>query len=257
MHNESNLAQAFEEISKSVAQYILRSLEKPLEDAIQSKVNEIINDATKDINNKILNAISHIQPIQIPINLLAQPFAQNVPGAPAPAPAPAAEEVAAPAASAEKAAMPHKAVAPPPSPTTAPPQKESPEIKETKAPQQATKIHEVQAKSADDSASSTSVIAEIKTKKLTIVGLKPGQAHMIKNEFKFAKISFIQASARNNKQLLDLGKGQNPIIFMTDFVRHASIDAAKSINSNWHYLSGGMTALREKIQTLLNEPSPA
>ena len=255
MHNESNLAQAFEEISKSVAQYILRSLEKPLEDAIQSKVNEIINDATKDINNKILNAISHIQPIQIPINLLAQPFAQNVPGTPAPAPA--AEEVAAPAASAEKAAMPHKAVAPPPSPTTAPPQKESPEIKETKAPQQATKIHEVQTKSADGSASSTSVIAEIKTKKLTIVGLKPGQAHMIKNEFKFAKISFIQASARNNKQLLDLGKGQNPIIFMTDFVRHASIDAAKSINSNWHYLSGGMTALREKIQTLLNEPSPA
>ena len=253
MHNESNLAQAFEEISKSVAQYILRSLEKPLEDAIQNRVNEIINEATQDINNKILNAISHIQPIQIPINLLAQPFAQNVPGAPAPA----AEEVAAPAASAEKAAMPHKAVAPPPSPTTAPPQKESPEIKETKAPQQATKIHEVQAKFADDSASSTSVIAEIKTKKLTIVGLKPGQAHMIKNEFKFAKISFIQASARNNKQLLDLGKGQNPIIFMTDFVRHASIDAAKSINSNWHYLSGGMTALREKIQTLLNEPSPA
>ena len=153
--------------------------------------------------------------------------------------------------------MPHKAVAPPPSPTTAPPQKESPEIKETKAPQQATKIHEVQTKSADGSASSTSVIAEIKTKKLTIVGLKPGQAHMIKNEFKFAKISFIPASARNNKQLLDLGKGQNPIIFMTDFVRHASIDAAKNINSNWHYLSGGMTALREKIQTLLNEPSPA
>lgn len=46
---------------------------------------------------------------------------------------------------------------------------------------------------------------------------------MIKNDFKYAKLSFVRADARSNSQLVALSKSHNPVIFMTDFVRHASV----------------------------------
>jgi hypothetical protein len=49
----------------------------------------------------------------------------------------------------------------------------------------------------------------------TIVGLLPGQAHIIKNDFKFAKLSFVHADARNSGQLVALSKSHNPVVFMT------------------------------------------
>lgn len=268
MPNPDILSKAFEEVSKSVAEYILQSLEKTLQEAIQNKVNEIIHEATKDVNDKILSAISHIQPIQIPINLLAQPFPQNtappapiapiaptLPSTPATSPAPAAPPNP---IAAQKVAENKPQKKPADTPVPPAPQKT---IEAVEALGQEEQHNDTPTGEKPDNASAThyqpmpsaALKEKLKPQKLTIVGLKPGQAHMIKNEYKFAKISFISATARNNKQLTDLGKGNNPIIFMTDFIRHAAVETGKSVSDNWHYVSGGMTALREKIENLLAE----
>lgn len=70
------LQAAFQSIAKSVATSIVDALVQPLQQEIESKVNAIIAEATKDIHSKIAAAVGHIQPIQIPISLLAQPVIQ-------------------------------------------------------------------------------------------------------------------------------------------------------------------------------------
>ncbi len=63
---------------------------------------------------------------------------------------------------------------------------------------------------------------------------------MIKNDFKYAKLSFVRADARNSSQLVALSKSHNPVIFMTDFVRHASVESVRSaqwqlgLRQRWH-----------------------
>ena len=45
-------------------------------------------------------------------------------------------------------------------------------------------------------------------------------------------------------------KSHNPVVFMTDFVRHASVESVRSANGNWVYVTGGMNTLREKLHEL-------
>ena len=81
----------------------------------------------------------------------------------------------------------------------------------------------------------------------------PGQAHLIKNDFKFAKLSFVSSDARNNSQLVSLSKSKNAVIFMTDFIRHAAVDSVRAANGNWVYVTGGLSSLREKLQELYQQ----
>ena len=85
---------------------------------------------------------------------------------------------------------------------------------------------------------------------ITVVGLKPGQAHMIKSEFKFIKLRFITSDAGAGKQLKSLAKTNDYVVQMTDFIRHAVGESVKSVSGNWIYISGGMTKLRDKLEEL-------
>ncbi len=60
----------------------------------------------------------------------------------------------------------------------------------------------------------------------------------------------MQADARNSDQLTALSKGDNTVIFMTDFIRHASVEAVRAVHGNWVYVTGGMTSLRDKLREL-------
>ncbi len=76
---------------------------------------------------------------------------------------------------------------------------------------------------------------------------------MIKNDFKFAKLSFVSADARNSSQLVALSKSHNPVVLMTDFIRHASVESVRSANGHWVYVTGGMNTLREKLHELYQQ----
>lgn len=242
------LQTAFQSIAKSVATSIVDALVQPLQQEIESRVNAIIAEATKDMHNKIAAAISHIQPIQIPISLLAQPVVQpfyvpvqpdpEVVTAPTPAPCPPAQPVPVAAAAAAKVLTTASYAEPEPEPFRAAvtgaklPNNTEPTLKKDK--------ERTPKKSSKNFAA-------------TIVGLLPGQAHMIKNDFKFAKLSFIRADARNSSQLVALSKSHNPVVFMTDFVRHASVESVRSAHGNWVYVTGGMNTLREKLHELYQQ----
>ena len=238
---------AFQSIAKSVATSIVDALVQPLQQEIESKVNAIIAEATKDIHNKIAAAIGHIQPIQIPISLLAQPVVQpfSVPvqpgpeavAAPMPAPCPPAQPV--PVAAAAKVLTPAPYAEPEPEPEPEPSRAAMARAKLSNSTQPTLKRD----KQRTPKKSGKNFAA-------TIVGLLPGQAHMIKNDFKFAKLSFVPADARNSSQLVALSKSHNPVVFMTDFVRHASVESVRSANGNWVYVTGGMNTLREKLHEL-------
>ena len=87
---------------------------------------------------------------------------------------------------------------------------------------------------------------------VTVVGLKPGQAHMIKSEFKFIKLRFITSDAGAGKQLKSLAKTNDYVVQMVDFIRHSVGESVKSVSGNWIYISGGMTKLRDKLEELNN-----
>ncbi|UHJ64155.1 hypothetical protein [Melaminivora jejuensis] len=241
------LQTAFQGIAQSVAASIVAALEQPLRQEIESRVNSIIADATRDIHQKIAAAIGHIQPIQIPINLLAQPLVQPLqPAAPAqpattaaptPAPAPISVPVAAkPQSQPPAAAKPEQSV-------EFPPVAEESEKYSDDAP-----IELKRDRKRTPQKSGKNVSA-------TIVGLLPGQAHLIKNEFKHIKLSFVSADAGNSKQLRSLSKSNNPVIFMTDFIRHASVESVRAANGSWIYATGGLSSLREKLRELHQETS--
>ena len=247
------LQTAFQSIAKSVATSIVDALVQPLQQEIESKVNAIIAEATKDIHNKIAAAIGHIQPIQIPISLLAQPVVLPLgvpvqPGpeavaAPMPAPCPPAQPVPVAAAAKVLTPAPYAALEPEPEP-------------EPEAEPELSRAAMARAKLSNSTQPTLKRDKQRTPKKsgknfaATIVGLLPGQAHMIKNDFKFAKLSFVPADARNSSQLVALSKSHNPVVFMTDFVRHASVESVRSANGNWVYVTGGMNTLREKLHEL-------
>lgn len=89
-----------------------------------------------------------------------------------------------------------------------------------------------------------------KSLSITVVGLKPGQAHMIKNEFKFINLHFISSDAGAGKQLKSLAKTNDYVVQMVDFIRHTVGNSIKSVSGNWICISGGMTKLREKLEEL-------
>ena len=238
------LQAAFQSIAKSVATSIVDALVQPLQQEIESKVNAIIAEATKDIHSKIAAAVGHIQPIQIPISLLAQPVVQPL-GVPV---------------------QPDPGVVAVPTPTPCPPAQPMPVA--AKLPTTASyaepepepfRAAVTGAKLSNNTEPTLKRDKERTPKKssknfaATIVGLLPGQAHMIKNDFKYAKLSFVRADARNSSQLVALSKSHNPVIFMTDFVRHASAESVRSAHGNWVYVSGGMNTLREKLQELYQQ----
>ena len=249
------LQTAFQSIAKSVATSIVDALVQPLQQEIESKVNAIIAEATKDIHNKIAAAIGQIQPIQIPISLLAQPVVQPFsvpvqPGpeavaapTPTPAPCPPAQPVPVAAAAKVLTPAPYAALEPEPEP-------------EPEAEPELSRAAMARAKLSNSTQPTLKRDKQRTPKKsgknfaATIVGLLPGQAHMIKNDFKFAKLSFVPADARNSSQLVALSKSHNPVVFMTDFVRHASVESVRSANGNWVYVTGGMNTLREKLHEL-------
>ena len=256
LQNTSALESAFQSIAQSVAASIVDALAEPLRQEIESRVSNIIADATKDIHSRIALAISQIQPINIPINLLSQPVPSLVHGgslqALAPAAVPGPDTRSLPQASAPKSVEAAKAA------ETALFLQEQ---EEEAAPAPALNPAQPLAR-AGGSQNEFSLAKREKERtpkksrknfEATIVGLLPGQAHLIKNDFKFAKLSFVSSDARNNSQLVSLSKSKNAVIFMTDFIRHAAVDSVRAANGNWVYVTGGMSSLREKLQELYQQ----
>lgn len=251
----AGLQTAFQSIAQSVAISIVDALAQPLRQEIESRVNSIIADATQDIHQKIAAAIGNIQPIQIPINLLAQPLVQPLqaatpaqpvaPAVPVPAPAPAPTPAPAPAPTPAPVPVPAEPATRPPAPDTA-----EPPAATGKSPANSDDepIELKKDKKRTPQKSGKHIAA-------TIVGLLPGQAHLIKNEFKHIKLSFVSADAGNSKQLRALSKGNNPVIFMTDFIRHASVESVRAANGSWIYATGGLSSLREKLHDLYQNAS--
>lgn len=244
------LQTACHSIAQSVAASIVDALVEPLRQEIEAKINAMIVEATKDVHSKIAAAVAQIQPIQIPINLLAQPMVPPFSSA-APPLSPAAVQaptnaqvtqtirlstaevapvlpVAQPAPAAPAVALEPVAA---PKPVGIQDEQDPRDTLLKKDPQRTPK------KSGKNFAA-------------TIVGLMPGQAHMIKSDFKFAKLAFVPADARNSTQLVALSKSNNPVLFMTDFIRHASVETVRAAHGNWVYVSGGMSSLREKLREL-------
>lgn len=247
---------AFAGAIEAIAASIVDALAEPLRAEIEAKIQQLVADAAQDIHARIVTAVGQIQPINIPINLLAQPVVQMAapPVAPQPAVVPAVPVVASPPVAMVQQTQ-ASAPAEPPELTVPPAVTASPE------PVAVPASAPIPAEVATTTASTPPKLAlpaldagkkrpKSKNMGVTVVGLLPGQAHMIKNEFRFIKLTFVQADARNSSQLTALSKGDNTVIFMTDFIRHASVEAVRAVHGNWVYVTGGMTSLRDKLREL-------
>ena len=239
---------AFAGAIEAIAASIVDALAEPLRAEIEAKIQQLVADAAQDIHARIVTAVGQIQPINIPINLLAQPVVQMavppVAQQPAVASPPVAmvreAEVSTPAEPPELAVVEPVVMASPEPvavPTPVPIPAEGATVFTT--PESAFPVLDAAKKRPKS-----------KNMGVTVVGLLPGQAHMIKNEFRFIKLTFVQADARNSNQLTALSKGDNTVIFMTDFIRHASVEAVRAVHGNWVYVTGGMTSLRDKLREL-------
>ncbi len=229
----TNLAHAMQ----SITEVIVKALEAPLRAQVEACIQAIVAEAAKDIHARIAVAVGQIQPINIPINLFAQPAVQPIqPPAPQPVAVAAAVTTATapPIIQEPEPMMPIKAPAP-----------QAPEPEPEPAPQ-------------PRRAPAPKLVAAVAKKILnvTVVGLKPGQAHMIKNEFKFIKLRFITSDAGAGKQLKSLAKTNDYVVQMVDFIRHTVGDSLKSVSANWICISGGMTKLRDKLEELNNSHKP-
>lgn len=227
---------------QGIADVIFKALEAPLRAQVEACVQAIVYEATRDIHARIVAEIGRIQPINIPINL----FAQTAPAAP---PAPI---------------TPPAPVPPLVMPTSEVEDEPIEEAEETEEVEEIEEVVEVVEEIYDDekppAAEKIRPLAEVKPSaapqrknlSVTIVGLKPGQAHMIKSEFRLLKLHFIPSDAGAGPQLKSLAKTNDYVVQMTDFIRHSVTDSVKAANSNgnWIYVSGGMTTLREKLQEL-------
>ena len=233
---------------QGIADVIFKALEAPLRAQVEACVQAVVHEATRDIHARIAAEIARIQPINIPINLFAQTAHAPV-SAPIPAPA-----VAMPTCEVED------------EPIEEPVEDIEEEIEEAvieETTEEAVEeiYDEVESEPAPEPEPVPPVtpIAETprpaarKNLSVTIVGLKPGQAHMIKNEFRWLKLHFISSDAGAGPQLKSLAKTNDYVVQMTDFIRHSVTDSVKAANGNgnWIYVSGGMTTLREKLQELM------
>lgn len=246
---------ALQEAIATIAEHLVTALQAPLRAHIEASVQALVQEATRDIHVRIAAAIGQIPAIHIPLQLFPQPV-QSVsspaatPTTPTPTPTPVPEpmpsdmpleddiehidDIAPPAkvaATTDEAALSHTVPTPPQTSTTVVPAHQTePSLPPVK------------------SASS----APSKPLSITVVGLLPGQAHLIKNEFKFMKLHFLTSDAGHGKKLIALAKSNDYVVQMVDFIRHAVGDSVKSVSNNWVYVSGGMTKLRETLNELHN-----
>ncbi len=246
---------------QAIATSIVDALAEPLRAEIEARVQQLVAEATRDIHARIVTAVGQIQPINIPINLFAQPLAQLVPSPVVPQPqpeaAPSVESVpsVAPApvtavpvvdASIRQAVpaplLPAAVAAPVPFAPTPVAAWVADLVATTPPPPPAVPLPPTPTKKKQQ--------AKSKNLAVTVVGLKPGQAHMIKTEFRFLKLTFVPSDARNSSQLTALSKSDNTVLFMTDFISHSSVETVRSANGHWHNVTGGMTSLREKLYEL-------
>lgn len=216
---------------QAITEVIIKALEAPLRAQVEACIQAIVAEATQDIHARIAAAVGQIQPINIPINLFTQPVLAPI--APIASPLPQAVPVVQAAA-----------LVPPPEP--------EPEPEPESAPAPMVQIAPLKPSPAHLRAPAAPLISALAKKALniTVVGLKPGQAHMIKSEFKFIKLRFITSDAGAGKQLKSLAKTNDYVVQMTDFIRHAVGESVKSVSGNWIYISGGMTKLRDKLEEL-------
>ena len=215
---------------QAITEVIIKALEAPLRAQVEACIQAIVAEATQDIHARIAAAVGQIQPINIPINLFTQPVLAPI--APIASPLPQAVPVV------QAAAL-------------VPPPESEPEPEPESAPAPMVQIAPLKPSPAHLRAPAplSSALAK-KALNITVVGLKPGQAHMIKSEFKFIKLRFITSDAGAGKQLKSLAKTNDYVVQMTDFIRHAVGESVKSVSGNWIYISGGMTKLRDKLEEL-------
>lgn len=243
---------AFAGAIEAIAASIVDALAEPLRAEIEAKIQQLVADAAQDIHARIVTAVGQIQPINIPINLLAQPVVQMavppVAQQPAVVPVVASPPVAMVREAEASAPTEPRELTVPPAVTASP----EPVAVPASAPIPAEGV--ITASTPSKWALPALDVGKKRPKSknmgVTVVGLLPGQAHMIKNEFRFLKLTFVQADARNSNQLTALSKGDNTVIFMTDFIRHASVEAVRAVHGNWVYVTGGMTSLRDKLREL-------
>jgi hypothetical protein len=274
--SEINLSSVMPEIESafaSITQAVVGILEARLRAEIESRIQEVTNEAARTIHARIAMAMGQIQPVAIPINLLVQPstLLQN----PAPVSPP-------PVVDAGPASTPHLPVsvsAEPPAPTAPKvlPVITEQETEDPPVPLEVVSTPTAQARPNDaetvsepawedpplresrPASGGADVVAVVPSSpkksrlKITVVGLKPGQAHMIKNDFKLIQLNFVASNSGNSSQLTALSKSNDRVIFMTDFISHKSVDVVRAANGRFIYLAGGMTALREKLHGLNRE----
>jgi len=255
----------------AITHAVVGVLEERLRAEIESRIQKITNEAAQTLHARIAMAMGQIQPVAIPINLLVQP-ATTAGALPLPSPAVVAapETVLAPTSAAvsvgQAKEVPLGGQAPVPTahaghedvlaaltPEPALEEISSPadidDVVPTQEPDTVAPPAATRALRPHDAAPAD-LASQKKRIKITVVGLKPGQAHMIKNEFKLIQLSFVMANAGNSTQLTALSKSNDTVIFMTDFISHKSVDVVRSANGNFMYLSGGMTVLRDKLQEI-------
>lgn len=230
----------------SITAMIVQALEAPLRMQVEACIQNIVNEATKDIHARIAAAVGQIQPIQIPINLFTQPIIQMPVGF---------------------------AATPAPSTVTHAAEDRIEEFEEEEEEPEEEKIEELEEQAQEDEDPTPPTTADTadlpvirrpaitlstpaavlkKPLSMTIVGLLPGQAHLIKDEFRFIKFQFIPSGAKAGKKLSSLAKTNDYVIQMVKFISHSMGDSVKAANGNWDQipLSGGMSMLRVKVTEL-------
>lgn len=238
-----------------IADVIFKALEAPLRAQVEACVQAIVQEATRDIHARIAAEIGRIQPINIPINLFAQTAQSVQPVQPLhrePIPVVVKEEKE----EEEELDEVSEEVFDENIEAEAEAEAEIQEIQEIAELIELVEVEELEKKKPASPPQVKSIVsappALKKSLNITIVGLKPGQAHMIKSEFKFIKLRFIPSDAGRGSKLKDLAKTNDYVVQMTDFLSHSVTDTIKAANSNgnWVYISGGMTKLREKLLEL-------
>lgn len=234
-----------------IADVIFKALEAPLRAQVEACVQAIVEEATRDIHARIAAEIGRIQPINIPINLFAQTVQSVQPVQPVhrePIPVVVKEEKEEELDEVSEEVFDEN--------IEAEAEAEIEEIEEIAELIELVEVEELEKKKPASAPQVKSIVsappALKKSLNITIVGLKPGQAHMIKSEFKFIKLRFIPSDAGRGSKLKDLAKTNDYVVQMTDFLSHSVTDTIKAANSNgnWVYISGGMTKLREKLLEL-------
>lgn len=90
--------------------------------------------------------------------------------------------------------------------------------------------------------------------KVTVIGLKPGQAHMLKTEYgRNLKLTFLESDDGKGHRLADLSKTSDYVIQMARFSNHATGEHAKKMGANLIEIHGGMTRLRDELTRIYVE----